>query len=343
MHPLSLHTNHVLQALNTLAVPSVASHYVRVSSTEELKRALTLARQSALDVLVLGGGSNVVLPERFAGLVIHMAIKGFTVVAEDSEQVWLRAGAGEVWQDLVTHCLDRQYYGLENLSLIPGTVGAAPIQNIGAYGVELESVFAALSAVEKQSQAVVNFDREGCEFSYRDSVFKNRLKNRYIITEVIFKLSKIPLVNLRYEALREALVNIAADQITPRNVAETVCRIRRGKLPDPAVIPNAGSFFKNPVVSREQYATLHKRYPNIVSYPVDNARVKLAAAWLMEQAGWRGHSQGGVGMHVEQALVLVNPGRCSGGQVLHYAAKVQDDIHRRFGVMLEREPVVYRG
>lgn len=341
MNPPDSAVGRSLQAFNTLAVPSVAERYWRVSTTAELKEALRLARDSGMEAMILGGGSNVVLPERFEGLVIHMAIRGFKVVAEERDHVWLEAGAGEVWQDLVEYSLDHDFFGLENLSLIPGTVGAAPIQNIGAYGVELDSVFAGLKAVERESLKDVVFDRDACEFSYRDSVFKNRLKDTVVITSVTFKLNRKPQLNLSYAALREALADMDPATITPGRVSETVCRIRRSKLPDPSHIPNAGSFFKNPVVSLEQFKKLKNEYSDIVSYPVDDKRIKLAAAWLLDKAGWRGHSEGGVGMHVNQALVLVNPGHCSGERILQYAAKIQDDIQARFGITLEREPASY--
>lgn len=333
--------DHPLQAFNTLAVPAVAGHYLRVTNTGELQQALQFARESELDLLVLGGGSNLVLPEKFAGLVIHIAIKGFLLVAQDAEHIWLRVGAGEVWHDLVEYCLDQGYYGLENLSLIPGTVGAAPIQNIGAYGMELESVFAELEAFDRASLAAVSFDRQACQFSYRDSVFKKQLKDQYIITNVTLKLGKTPRFNLSYAALREALADLPEEAISSRKISEAVCQIRRSKLPDPSDIPNAGSFFKNPIVSRAQFETLLKQYPDLVSYPVDDARVKLAAGWLLERAGWRGHSEDGLGMHVHQALVLVNPGRRTGKQVIEYAARIQQDIQQRFAVSLEREPVAY--
>lgn len=333
--------DHPLQAFNTLAVPAVASRYLRVSSTGELQQALQCARESELDVLVLGGGSNLVLPETFAGLVIHIAIKGFVVVAHDAEHIWLRVGAGEVWHDLVEYCLDHNYYGLENLSLIPGTVGAAPIQNIGAYGIELDSVFAELEALDRASLAAVSFDRDACQFSYRDSVFKKELKDQFIITNVTLKLGKTPRFDLNYAALREALTGVPEDEISPRKVSEAVCQIRRSKLPDPKDIPNAGSFFKNPIVSRAQFEHLLKQHPGLVSYPVDDSRVKLAAGWLLEQAGWRGHSENGLGMHLHQSLVLVNPGRRTGRQIIEYAARIQHDIQQRFGVALEREPVAY--
>lgn len=330
-----------LQELNTLAVPSVAAHYSRVSSKAELGIALRTAAEQQLPVLILGGGSNVILPPCFPGLVIHMAITGFQVIEEDAQHVWLRVGAGVVWQDLVEFCLSQGYQGLENLSLIPGTVGAAPIQNIGAYGVELNRVFHSLTAVHQQTLREEQFDREACEFSYRDSVFKNRLKDQYVITDVTLKLNKQPQLVVEYAPLKEALAQFADEDIDARRVSEIVCAIRRSKLPDPGQIPNAGSFFKNPIVPLDQFRLLQRAYPDIAHFPVDETHVKLAAAWLLDEAGWKGHSDDGIGMHSKQALVLTNPGRRSGADIIAYGEKIQSDIKRRFGVDLEREPIAY--
>lgn len=330
-----------LQELNTLAVPSVAAHYSRVSSKAELGIALRTAAEQQLPVLILGGGSNVILPPCFPGLVIHMAITGFQVIEEDAQHVWLRVGAGVVWQDLVEFCLSQGYQGLENLSLIPGTVGAAPIQNIGAYGVELNRVFHSLTAVHQQTLREEQFDREACEFSYRDSVFKNRLKDQYVITDVTLKLNRQPELVVEYAPLKEALAQFAGGDIDARRVSEIVCAIRRSKLPDPGQIPNAGSFFKNPIVPLDQFRLLQRTYPDIAHFPVDETHVKLAAAWLLDKAGWKGHSDDGIGMHSKQALVLTNPGRRSGADIIAYGEKIQSDIKRRFGVDLEREPIAY--
>lgn len=333
--------DHDLQPLNTLAVPARAARYAQAGDEESLREALSFARAQGMPVLVLGGGSNVVLPARFEGLAIQVAIKGVEIVAEDGEFVYVRAGAGEVWQDLVEFTLQRNLQGLENLSLIPGTVGAAPIQNIGAYGVELDTVFESLTAIDRQSLETLAFDAPACEFSYRDSIFKHRLRDAVVITAVTFRLRKKGEVNTSYAPLREALSAIPANELTPRQVSDAVIAIRRSKLPDPAEIPNAGSFFKNPIVSADKHESLKRDYPQLVSFPAGAGRVKLAAGWLLEQAGWRGHRQDGVGMHAAQALVLVNPGRREGEYVLEYAARIQRDVYERFGVMLEREPVAY--
>lgn len=338
-----LHTvsDHDLQPLNTLGVPSRASEFVRAADEAALKQALRFAQENRLPVLVLGGGSNVVLPERFAGLAIQVAIKSIEVVAEDDEHLWIRAGAGEVWQNLVEYSLKKNAFGLENLSLIPGTVGAAPIQNIGAYGVELDSVFDTLTAVHRESGEAREFDAAACEFRYRDSVFKNRLRDAYVITRVTFKLRKHAALNISYAPLQESLAGIPAEKLTPRKVSDAVIAIRQSKLPDPARIPNVGSFFKNPIVSNAKLDVLKQEHPGIVSYAVGEGEAKLAAGWLLDAAGWRGHQQGGVGMHEKQALVLVNPGHRTGEQVLDYAQRIQEDIATRFGVTLEREPVAY--
>lgn len=341
MDVLDIVSDYDLQPLNTLAVPSSAARYVRVVDETALKRALAFAKEQELKLLVLGGGSNVVLPQRFDGLVIQVAIKGMEVVTEDDEHVWIRAGAGEVWQDLVEYSLQGGLFGLENLSLIPGTVGAAPIQNIGAYGAELDSVFENLTAIDRTSLKECIFGVADCEFRYRDSVFKNRLRDAVVITSVTLKLRKRAPLNIAYAPLQSALADISADQLTPRKVSDAVIAIRQSKLPDPARIPNAGSFFKNPVVSQEQFDELQQRYPEIVSFPLATGEVKLAAGWLLEKAGWRGHLQDGVGMHAQQALVLVNPGHRYGETVLDYARRIQQDIAERFGVTLEREPVAY--
>jgi len=334
-------SNHDLQPLNTLAVPAKAARYVQVTDEASLMDALRFAGEQRLPVLVLGGGSNVVLPARFDGLVIQVAIKGIELVAEDDEHVLIRAGAGEVWQDLVEHTLRKNWFGLENLSLIPGTVGAAPIQNIGAYGVELDTVFDSLTAIRRQDLEPLAFDKAACEFSYRDSIFKRSLRDAVVITSVTFRLRKHGELNISYAPLREALSSIRGERLTPRAVSDAVIAIRRSKLPDPAEIPNAGSFFKNPIVSKDEYESLKRDYPELVSFPAGEGRMKLAAGWLLEKAGWRGHQQEGVGMHAAQALVLVNPGHREGEYVLAYAQRIQQDVRERFGVTLEREPVAY--
>jgi UDP-N-acetylmuramate dehydrogenase len=330
-----------LQKLNTLAVPAIAQYYVAVQNDDELREALTFARKEGLPFLLLGGGSNIVLRADFPGLVIQLKSQGKTVVAEDEHYLWLRVAAGENWHELVEYSLAHALYGLENLSLIPGSVGAAPIQNIGAYGVEVKDLISELSAIEIRSGIAVNFTNESCRFGYRDSIFKQALKDQYVITSVTFRLRKQPQLNLSYPALREALAGLAADEINPQAVSDAVIAIRQSKLPDPAHIPNVGSFFKNPVVSVQQLQSLRETYPDIASYPIDDSRVKLAAGWLIDRAGWKGKAVGEAAVHDQQALVLTNPNRAAGAAVLALAELIQQSVKATFDVDLEMEPRVY--
>ncbi len=328
-----------LQPYNTLAVPCVAAYCAEINSLEDLLAALHWNKTRQLPLLVLGGGSNIVLNGDFPGLVLHIRLRGMEVVAETDEHIWLQIAAGENWQRVVQYCLDFHYWGLENLSMIPGTAGAAPIQNIGAYGVELDTVFAELRAVEISSGVTVTFDRDACRFGYRDSIFKNRLRDRYIIVSITLRLYQQPCVNLSYPALRAALAGLS--EPTPQQVSDAVCAIRSAKLPDPGAVPNAGSFFKNPLVDSATFRRLQADYPNIVGFETGAGQVKLAAGWLIEAAGWRGVEAEGVAVHGRQALVITNPGHRSGSTVLQLAAKIGAAVKQQFDIDLEREPRVY--
>jgi UDP-N-acetylmuramate dehydrogenase len=328
-----------LQKLNTLAVPAIAHMFVAVEDDDDLRKALTYADTENLPLMFLGGGSNIVLRDDFPGLVIHIKSSGKEVVAEDDEHVWLKVAAGENWHSLVEYTLDNAFYGLENLSFIPGTVGAAPIQNIGAYGVEVKEVISEVGAIEVRSGVAVNFTNESCCFNYRDSIFKQALKDQYVITSVTFRLKKNAQLNLSYPALREALAS--QDEINPHTLSAAVIATRQAKLPNPALIPNVGSFFKNPIVSSEKLQSLRSTYPEIAFYPVDATRAKLAAGWLIDRAGWRGKDIEGVFVHEHQALVLTNPNKMSGVAVLALAHLIQESITAQFGVTLEIEPRIY--
>ncbi|MDR7089692.1 MULTISPECIES: UDP-N-acetylmuramate dehydrogenase [Cellvibrio] len=330
-----------LQKFNTLAVPSLAQYFVSVKTDDELREALAFARTENLPLLLLGGGSNIVLRADFPGLVVQIKSQGREVVDENEEFVWLKVAAGENWHQLVVFSLDNALYGLENLSLIPGSVGAAPIQNIGAYGVEIKELVAELSALNIRSGLSVTFTNESCQFGYRDSIFKQSLKDQYVITSVTFRLRKQPHLNLTYPALRAALANTLEEDITPQQVSAAVIDIRQTKLPDPAVIPNVGSFFKNPVINQQQFDALKAENPTIVSYPAAANQVKLAAGWLIDQAGWKGREVGGAAVHEQQALVLTNPRKSSGQAVLALADLIKQSVFEQFGVMLEMEPRIY--
>ncbi|WP_020210363.1 UDP-N-acetylmuramate dehydrogenase [Gilvimarinus chinensis] len=331
-----------LARFNTLASPVTTRAYVSVASREDIVEAIGVAKEQKLPIVPLGGGSNVVLTDHLNALVVHVNLRGIELVGESDTEVWVRAQAGENWHEFVQYCLNMGWYGLENLSLIPGSVGAAPIQNIGAYGVELESVFAELTAIELASQLPVTFTADGCGFGYRDSVFKGRLKDQYLICDVTFKLQKTPQLVLGYPALAERLAGIPEADITPQQVSEAVCAIRREKLPAPEHTPNAGSFFKNPMVSQAQFDTLKQRHPNIVGYPdAESMQVKLAAGWLIDNAGFKGVSRNSAAVHSEQALVLTNPGKQSAQYVLELAEHIQAAVLERYGVALEVEPRIY--
>ena len=330
-----------LQKFNTLAVPALAQYFVSVKNDDELREALAFARAENLPLLLLGGGSNIVLSNDFPGLVVQIKSQGREVVDENDEFVWLKVAAGENWHQLVEYALDNALYGLENLSLIPGSVGAAPIQNIGAYGVEIKELIAELSALNISSGLSVTFTHESCQFGYRDSIFKQSFKDQYAITSVTLRLRKQPQLNLSYPALRVALADVPDADITPQQVSAAVIGIRQAKLPDPAIIPNVGSFFKNPVISQAQFDALNVLNPSIVSYPAAGNQVKLAAGWLIDQAGWRGREVGGAAVHDQQALVLTNPLQASGAAVLELAGLIKESVFEQFGVTLEMEPRVY--
>lgn len=329
-----------LQNYNTLASPVCAAFFTSIKDEDELHAAIKFAKEKELPLLVLGGGSNIVLHEDFPGLVLHIQLMGRELVREDKDFYYVKAAAGESWSSFVDYCLDEGFYGLENLSLIPGSVGAAPIQNIGAYGVELKDVFSELTALDVKTGLSITFTPESCQFGYRDSVFKNELLDRFVITSVTFKLDKQPNLKLQYPALQAALANYGPQEITPELVSEAVCEIRHSKLPDPKQIPNVGSFFKNPIVSAKKLTELQKNYPDIVSYPVDSGNVKLAAGWLIDRAGWKGRELDAA-VHAQQALVLTNPHRLKAAVVLALAAAIKEAILQKFGVVLEQEPRNY--
>lgn len=331
-------TNVDLSPFNTLALPGKAARYQKITAAVQL---------AALDHgqarrFILGGGSNLVLTGDFDGLVLHMAIPGKRLLTEDAEAWYVEAGAGENWHDFVQWTLAQGWPGLENLSLIPGTVGAAPIQNIGAYGLEAGELLETVTAWDFANQTSVSFKRGDCRFAYRDSLFKQEgwhLDGRLAITSVVFRLPKAWAANIRYADLTQELAacNIAAP--TPQDVANTVVAVRQRKLPDPAVLPNTGSFFHNPVVDATQAEALAANHPTLPRYPQADGRVKLAAGWLIEQAGWKGRNLGPVGMYEKQALVLVNRGGATGEDVKRTMAAVQADVQARFGVALTPEPI----
>ena len=328
-----------LRAYNTLAVDVRARFFVAVDSLEQLQAALLWAQQQDIAVLLLGGGSNLVLAADLDLLVIHLQLRGIQVLDEDANFARIEVQAGENWHDFVQWSLAQGLSGLENLSLIPGHVGAAPVQNIGAYGAELQDYFESAWVYDRQTQQPQRLTKAQCQFAYRDSLFK-RESGRRVILSVIFKLPKQADLRLDYGDLRGYLAQQQISAPTPQDVSRAVCAIRAEKLPDPQQLANTGSFFKNPVVSAEHAEQLKQRYPKLVCFAQADGQSKLAAGWLIDQAGWKGHRQGDAGVHAKQALVLVNYGAASGQDILHLAAQIQADIRERYGVELEIEPNV---
>lgn len=333
---MELHEHFNLKQLNTFHIPVKARYFVDATSIDDLRSALQFANSHGLPFMLIGQGSNLLFRHDYPGLIIEMNLKGIEVVRDTHDEVLLKAACGEIWHELVLYCLDHELYGLENLSLIPGTVGAAPVQNIGAYGVELADVFESLEALEIATGKIHDFGRADCSFGYRTSTFKQDRKDRYLITSVTLRLSRTPTVNIRYGALQQALAEVPDADITPRLVSETVCAIRSSKLPDHATLGNAGSFFWNPHISCEHFTRLQADYPDIVGYPEDEG-IKVPAAWLIERAGWKGYREGDVGVHREHALVLVNYGQASGEELWQLASKIQASVRQKFEVALQPE------
>ncbi|GIZ50662.1 UDP-N-acetylmuramate dehydrogenase [Noviherbaspirillum aridicola] len=336
---LPIQTGYPLRQLNTFGIDARAAAYLQVTNENMLAEARRDPALAAMPRLVLGGGSNLLFTRDFDGLVLHMATSGIDIVGEDEASVFVRAAAGENWHRFVLHTVARGLPGLENLSLIPGSVGAAPIQNIGAYGAELKDCFHALRAFDFDSGKILELGRAACRFGYRDSIFKHELARRAVILDVTFALPKQWQPNLRYAELAQELAARGKTAPGAADISDAVVAIRSRKLPDPASIGNAGSFFKNPVVSRETCDALLARFPGMVSYAQPDGSCKLAAGWLIDQCGWKGRSIGPAGVYEKQALVLVNRGGASGRDIAELARAVQADVMQRFGVMLEPEPV----
>ena len=334
---MHLRENISLQHYNTFGIDVKADHYVELSSQDEIISFINNRLENYPDYLILGGGSNVLFVNHFHGLVIHLANKGITIVDEDDEHVRLQVNAGENWDDLVSFCVEAAYGGIENLSMIPGSVGAAPIQNIGAYGVELKDHFNELQALNLLTGRIEVFTHEECQFSYRNSIFKNKLKGQYLILNISIILDKIPSFQTSYGVIEQELQAMQIDTLSIKSIREAVCNIRSRKLPDPEEIGNGGSFFKNPVVNNELYKSLVKEFPGIVSYPHGEMQRKLAAGWLIEKAGWKGYRKGDAGVHSEQALVLVNYGKASGQDILNLSEEIRSSVFEMFQVDLERE------
>lgn len=329
-----------LKAFNTFGVDVRAQLFAEAHSDADVREALAYAVSHDVPLLVIGGGSNLLLTADVQALVLRMATRGIRLLSDDGSRVVIEAEAGEPWHPFVQHTLAQGLAGLENLSLIPGTVGAAPMQNIGAYGVEIKDVFAGLTALDRESGELRDFSLEDCNFGYRDSLFKQQ-PGRWLILRVRFRLDRAAHLHLEYGPVRQRLSEQGIEQPTPTDVSRAICSIRSEKLPDPAVLGNAGSFFKNPLVPAAVVTQIKVQHPDLVAYPQADGQMKLAAGWLIERAGWKGFRDGDAGVHKLQALVLVNYGTATGLQLLDLAQRIQKDIAERFHVELEMEPNRY--
>ena len=329
--------NYSLKKLNTFGIEALAKHFVEINSEKDYLELFENSIYKTSEKFILGGGSNILFTKNFEGLVIKNVIKGINIVKEEKNSIYVKSAAGEVWHDLVNWCIAKNFGGIENLSLIPGCVGASPMQNIGAYGVEIKDVFEELEAYDLQSGKKQTFNNSSCKFGYRESIFKHADKNKYLIVSVTFKLAKHPKFNVSYGAIKEELEKMGVKELNIKHISQAVINIRNSKLPDPQKIGNAGSFFKNPEVEKVVFEKLKSQYPQLVAYPLQNGNYKLAAGWLIEQSGLKGHVSGNACVHDKQALVLVNKGNATGEEIYSLSEYVLQTVFAKFGVNLERE------
>ena len=343
---MQIQQNTSLLPYNTFGIEVNAQYFASFNSIEQLESLLEAKVQiekqsSKLPLVILGGGSNLLFTKDVEGFVLKNELKGIELIGENDEFNYVKAAAGEEWHQFVTYCIEHNYSGVENLSLIPGNVGASPMQNIGAYGVEIKDVFQELEAYHIQERKIYTFTNEECQFGYRESVFKQALKGQYIILNVTFKLRKQPIFNTNYGAINTELERMGVKELTIRDISQAVINIRTSKLPDPKVVGNAGSFFKNPKVSKFRWHVIQEEYPNVAAYKVDEMHYKLAAGWLIEQCGWKGFRKGDAGCHHQQALVLVNYGHAKGVEIIALSNEIIRSVDEKFGVKLEREVNIF--
>lgn len=337
---MQVQQNISLKKFNSFGIDVSAAHFAFFRNQEELESLLT-ETDNRKSLLVLGGGSNILFTRNVDGWVLKNEITGISRIAEDETYYYIKAGAGENWHGFVLHCIENGYAGVENLALIPGSVGASPMQNIGAYGVEIKDVFHSLEAFHIGDKTMHQFSNADCGFGYRESVFKRAFKNQFIITSVTYRLRKNPVYNVSYGAITQELEVMQVKELSIQDIAKAVMNIRRSKLPDPAQIGNAGSFFKNPEIDLVHFEKLKLEFPGIVGYPVNNNRIKLAAGWLIEQCGWKGYRKGDAGCHSKQALVLVNFGNADGTAIYELSEAILQSVKNKFAVDLEREVNIY--
>jgi len=336
---MQIQENISLKQFNTFGIDVLAKQFISFHNVDELQEALKASTNG--ERLILGGGSNILFTKNVNGLVLKNEISGIELLHEDDEFVYVKAGAGENWHQFVLHCINNNWAGVENLSLIPGNVGASPMQNIGAYGVEIKQVMRELEAFHIRDQKLMTFSNADCEFGYRESVFKRTFKNEFVILNVTYQLRKHPVFHTSYGAIHTELEAMGVQQLSIQAISQAVINIRSSKLPDPKLIGNAGSFFKNPTIAKQRYEELKGQYPSIVGYSNVDGSVKLAAGWLIEQCGWKGYRKGDAGCHAKQALVLVNYGNAKGLEVYELSEQILQSVNEKFGVQLEREVNIF--
>ncbi|MCL2416846.1 MAG: UDP-N-acetylmuramate dehydrogenase [Bacteroidales bacterium] len=343
---MKIEQNIPLRKHNTFGIDVNARYFVEISTIDELKTLVSSDIFQNNSYLILGGGSNILFTKSFDGLVIKPNFKGIEVVRETENEIFIKAYSGEIWHDFVMYCCEKNWNGLENLAYIPGNVGASPIQNIGAYGVEIKDVLDSLEAFNFETKQIDIFSNIDCKFDYRESVFKHEYKGRYVICSVTFRLSKQPKFDTNYTAVNDELKRMNVSELSAKTIAEAITTIRKSKLPETSKIGSAGSFFKNPTVSQDIFQSLKTQYPDIVAYPChpeqsEGSAMKLAAGWLIEHAGWKGFRKGDAGVHTQQALVLVNYGKATGAEILNLAHQIIDSVKSKFGIELAPEVNIF--
>lgn len=338
---MNFQENISLKAYNSFGIDAMAKYFASFNTLAELEEAIGFTNRATgngqMETLILGGGSNILFTKNYDGLVLKNQLTGIEKIDEDENYVYVKAGAGESWHELVLYCINHNLAGMENLSLIPGSVGASPMQNIGAYGVEIKDVFFSLEAFHLQDKKIITFNNSDCAFGYRESVFKEKYKNQFVITSVICRLNKKPVFNTSYGAIEKELELMGVKDISIQAISQAVINIRSSKLPNPAEIGNAGSFFKNPEIASHEFHKLTGMFPDIVGYELPNGNVKLAAGWMIEQCGWKGYRKGDAGCYTKQALVLVNYGNASGNEIYELSEQIINTVSQKFGVLLSRE------
>lgn len=332
--------NFPLGSYNTFGIYSWSKYFVPVYDIEDIQELLSSKKMEGQNRFILGGGSNVLFTKDFDGWILKNEMKGFDKIKEDESHVWVECQGGENWHQMVLKCVKRNWAGVENLSLIPGSVGASPIQNIGAYGVELTDVFESLSALDLSSGELVKFDKKDCHFAYRDSIFKNDLKGKYFLVSLVLKLKKNPEFsdfNVSYGAIQKKLDEKNISELNIQVISDTICEIRNSKLPNPLKLGNTGSFFKNAIIDLSVFEKLKSAYPEIPSYPAGDDKIKIPTAWLIEKAGWKGKRKGQVGVYQSHALVIVNYGLSTGKEVFDFSESIIESVYEKFEIKIERE------